>query len=191
MNFPRFAGAFAVLVATDAAAQLVVQSPPIDCFVHGRNSGLADAQAKDLCVGAISDEPADCYDRASRIGPLTDAYAVQLCTGAMSDEPVRCIQRVIGGAEYTTADAVDYCAALQYPLVVPPYGGSAACLDVARHTGLSDAQSLDVCRGSTTSAPAECVAIGRDATGLADADLVELCTTYAPIPIGGPGQYGR
>jgi hypothetical protein len=186
MNIPCVAGALAALVATDA-----VHSPPIECFLHARRSGLADAQGKQLCTGAISDAPASCFDHASRVGPLTDAYAVQLCTGATTDEPLRCLRGVIAGGQYVTADAVGFCAALQYPLVVPPYGGSAACLDVAQRTGLSDTQALDVCRGSSSVAPAECVAVGRELTGLTDADLVDLCTTYAPIQIGYPNQYGR
>ncbi len=74
---------------------------------------------------------------------------------------------------------------------MPPYGGTAACLDVAQRTGLADAQALDLCRGSTSAAPAECVAVGRQATGLADGDLVDLCATYAPIQVGYGPEYGR
>ena len=171
--------------------QLAVHSPPIECFVHARNSGLADAQAKELCTGAMSDMPAFCYDHADR--SLPDAYAVQLCTGATTDEPLRCFQQVLASGNFVDADAVGYCAALQYPLVVPPYGGAAACLDVAQGSGLAAWQALDLCQGSTSAAPAECVAVGRDATGLTDADLIDLCATYAPIQVGyGPqDQYGR
>ena len=169
---------------------LDVRSPPIECFVHARNSGLADAQAKELCIGAISDAPAFCYDQADR--SLPDAYAVQLCTGATTDEPLRCVRKVLASGDYVDADAVDFCAALQYPLIVPPYGGSALCLEGAQTTGLAAWQAIDLCRGSNSAAPAECFAIGRGATGLTDADLVELCATYAPIQVGyGPDQYGR
>ena len=171
-----------VALAAPAAAQ-PVESGPLACFVTVvQQTGLEHANAKTLCLGASGTQPAQCYADAMALGQLTSAYAVQLCAGATSDEPVGCAQRLIATGDVVTYQVVSYCAALHWPRVVAPSGGSSACINAAQSSGLSDTQSTDVCRGSTSTEPASCVQNGRILTGLADADLVDLCTTFIPWP---------
>ena len=161
----------------------VITSGPLDCFVTVvRETGLEHANAKNLCRGATGIQPARCYADAMALGILTSYYALQLCAGATSDEPVGCTARLAATSGLVTVDIVQYCAALHWPRVVAPSGGSSACIAAAQGTGLSDTQAIDVCAGSSSTEPATCVAKGRILTGLADADLVDLCTTWVPYP---------
>ena len=173
-----------VLLLLDAPA--AAQGPglaPLECFVDvSRLYGLDNASAKQLCTGAISLAPARCFLQAKQTGALTDYQSVQLCAGATSSEPVGCTARLLATSGLTTGTIVQYCAALPWPVVVAPISGSPACVEAAQATGLTDTQATDVCRGSTSIAPAICVARGRDLTGLADGDLVQLCSTIVPFP---------
>jgi hypothetical protein len=157
---------------------------PLACFVRVQSTiGLDSANAERLCMGAVDASPAHCFEGAFRLGAFTLYQSVQLCVGATSEDPVDCAQQLRAGGATTAGDTVSYCAALHWPLVLPSNGGSAVCLDEADKAGLTNAQAIDVCRGSTSTAPAECVRQGRDLTGLADADLVDLCTTVVPYPV--------
>jgi hypothetical protein len=138
--------------------------------------------AKQLCIGATSQAPAQCFIDVQRSGALSDYQGIQLCAGATSSAPVGCTARLLATSGLATGSIVQYCAALPWPVVVTPISGSPACVDAAQATGLTDTQSTDVCRGSTSTAPAICVDRGRDLTGLADGDLVELCSTVVPFP---------
>ncbi len=180
--------ALAVVVALLAVVRLAAQPTadaslpaPLACFISA--SGLDNASAKQLCIGATSAAPARCYNDARSLGFVTQGQAVQLCAASVSDEPVRCIGRLRATSGYVTADIIKYCAALRWPMVPSPTTGSPACIDAASATGLSDTQVQDVCRGSKSAEPADCVQRGRLATGLADADLVDLCTQTVPFPV--------
>jgi hypothetical protein len=124
---------------------------------------------------------------------MTQAQAVQLCTGATSSNPVACFARIRETSGLETTQLLGYCAALQWPYAPPPNPGAPVCVDAARADGLADAQAVQLCRGSTSTGPAECVARGHDLAGLADGDLVELCTIVVPWPTspygGGPTTY--
>jgi hypothetical protein len=157
---------------------------PLACFVRVQSTiGLDSANAERLCMGAADASPAHCFEGAQRLGAFTMYQSVQLCVGATSTDPVGCAQEVREAGALTAGDTVSYCAALHWPLVRPSNGGASVCLDQANNAGLSNAQALDVCRGSTSTAPADCVERGRDLTGLADADLVDLCTSVVPYPV--------
>jgi DNA-binding transcriptional regulator YdaS (Cro superfamily) len=180
--------ALAVLVASLAVVRLAAQPAgggslpaPIDCFLSATN--LDNASAKQLCIGATSAAPARCFVDAAATGYVTQAQAVQLCAAAVSDEPVRCLARLRATSGYVTADIIKYCAALRWPMVAQPTTGSPACIDAATTTGLADTQVQDVCRGSKSAEPAHCVQRGRLLTGLADADLVDLCVQAVPFPL--------
>jgi hypothetical protein len=156
---------------------------PIACFVDVTRAGLLDqASAKQLCLGSNGTGAAQCFLEAWRIGLLTQTQMVQLCSQATSDEPVQCARR-LASSGLTSAGVVQYCAASSWPLVVPPGPGTADCLDSVRRQRFSDYQAAQVCRGAGTSEPAECVAHGHQQTGLADGDLIDLCTTRVPWPV--------
>jgi hypothetical protein len=173
-----------LLVVVRLAAQPASDGPapaPIECFLSATN--LDNASAKQLCIGATSVAPARCFVDSTSLGYVTQAQAVQLCAAAVSDEPVRCLAQLRATSGYVTADIIKYCAALRWPMVAQPTTGSPACIDAATTTGLSDTQVQDVCRGSRSAEPAHCVQRGRSLTGLADADLVDLCTQTVPFPL--------
>ncbi|QQR47359.1 hypothetical protein JKA73_15420 [Myxococcus xanthus] len=93
--FRPFAGAalIAVLglvgVPAAAAAQGVV--PQVSCYQRATDGGLDDSLATQLCRGARSSTPADCFVRAQDEGSLTQSQAVQLCQFAAPDEdPAGC-----------------------------------------------------------------------------------------------------
>jgi len=164
--------------------------PQLACYLEVTYGyGLDNANATQLCIGASSDAPARCFLEASRLGPLTDAYSIQLCTGATSDAPVRCFAGIGNRTGLVTANTVTYCQALHWPLVIPPTTGSPACVDAASRIGLATQQVIDVCQGSASAAPAECVDRGRSLTGLTDSYLVNLCTTRVPLEYGNVPAY--
>ena len=161
---------------------------PIACFAEAtRTTGLAQADAKQLCLGAVDMSPSRCFVDAMNTGALTMAQAQQLCFGATSDAPVECTERLEERSGLVTGAIVDYCAALHWPLIPPPNGGSADCIDAAQATGVSDTQAVQVCQGSQSTEPARCIVHGR-VYGLVDSDLVELCATLVPYPIYGTGS---
>lgn len=171
-------------LSADVVAQPTSQLPgPLACFVTvERMVGIDDPSAERLCMGATGPAPATCFARAFSLGGFTMYQAEQLCTGATSEDPVEC-SRQLGSQGMTAGDTVSFCAALHWPLVIPPNGGSGECVAHARDIGLADAQARDVCRGSTSVESAECVRLARGLTGLADADIVDLCTPLVPMPV--------
>jgi hypothetical protein len=176
-----------VILAVRAGAQPTSGLPgPLACFLSvTQTNGLDNGNARQLCIGAVSAEPARCYDGLQRLGGLTNAQSVQVCAGATDGEaPVRCMAHLGDTSGYVTADLVSYCQALHWPLVAPPNGGSPACIDDAQATGFSDTQILDLCRGSTSSEPAECARRGRTTAGLSDGELVSLCAPAVQLPYG-------
>lgn len=178
------------LFAASAAAAPAPPVGPLACYVGVQQAfGLAQSSAKELCIGATGPAPARCFVLGVGIGTMTQYQAIQLCAGATSDEPAECAAKLAATAGLTTAYVVGYCAALHWPLVPPQEAGSADCLDAANRTGITDVQAIDVCRGSKGTEPAQCLARGRELTGLADQDLVDLCTPVVPYPAY-PGTVG-
>src|SRR5262249_52350541 len=150
----------------ERAAAQPVEDGPLACFVTVvGETGLDQANAKTLCLGAPGTQPARCFADAMALGILTAYYAVQLCAGPESDAPVACTSDLSATSGLATVAIVSYCSALHWPLIVSPTGGSPACVLAAQDTGLSDTQAIDVCRGSTSTEPAACVASGRTLTG--------------------------
>lgn len=171
------------LFAASVSADPIPPSGPLACYVGVQaSSQLAQSQAKELCIGAPSVAPAQCFEAGVAGGTLTQYQAIQLCTGTSSLEPAECAASLRETSGLTTAYIVSFCAALQWPQVPPPEGGSAECLDAVRRTGITDTQAIDVCRGSRGTEPAECLIRGRELTGLVDQDLVDLCTRVIPYP---------
>lgn len=157
---------------------------PIRCYVHATAlSNLETLKAKQLCTGATSDAPARCFAEATdRVG-MTDLDAVRLCQAATSTAPAICADRVDDTMSFVSAAIADYCAALRWPLVPAPTGGSPECLEAALdRTLLSTSEAARLCAGSASTGPIACYQQGRDETSLTDADLVDLCTTVVIAP---------
>ncbi|NVI97630.1 hypothetical protein HV824_05805 [Myxococcus sp. AM009] len=91
-----FAGAAltaAVLAFMGVPAAAVAQGvvPQVSCYQRATDGGLGDSLATQLCRGARSSTPADCFVRAQDEGSLTQSQAVQLCQFAAPDEdPAGC-----------------------------------------------------------------------------------------------------
>ena len=171
-----------LLAVAAAAPSLATDIGPLGCYVGASRAGLDNASSKQLCIGATSAAPALCFANAVAGGVLTQYQAVQLCTYATTDAPVTCVAQLQATTGFTTSYIVGYCAALQWPLLPPPEGGSADCINAAKTTGITDNQSIQLCQGSSSTAPAQCLSRGRDVTGLSDQDLVELCAPAMPYP---------
>ncbi len=86
---------------TTAAAQ--APAPQVSCYQRATDGGLDDSSATQLCRGARSAAPADCFLRAQDEGSLTQGQAVQLCQFAAPDEdPAGCY---IQARQQTFADS--------------------------------------------------------------------------------------
>lgn len=65
--------------------------PQVSCYQRATAGGLDDSLATQLCRGARSSTPADCFVRAQDEGSLSQSQAVQLCQFAAPDEdPAGC-----------------------------------------------------------------------------------------------------
>ncbi|WP_426751509.1 hypothetical protein [Myxococcus sp. Y35] len=78
-----------------AAAPWVVAAqelaPQVSCYQRATEGGLDDSLAAQLCRGARSSAPADCFVRAQDDGSLSQSQAVQLCQFTAPDEdPAGC-----------------------------------------------------------------------------------------------------
>ena len=173
------------LIAGPAAAQ--TQAAPVDplgpvrCYLIATQgtSNLTLEQGKQLCIGAIDESPARCFERISDQG-FADAQAMRMCAGAASLSPAECAVRLKTTTGLDDASIVGYCAALPWPLAPLVGQGAPACVVGARtRTGLTDSYIVRLCGGSTSASPVDCYAGGQTTTRLTDVELVELC-----LPVG-------
>ncbi|HEX3757823.1 MAG TPA: hypothetical protein VHW23_03915 [Kofleriaceae bacterium] len=176
-----------LLIAGPAAAQpaTVPADPlgPVRCYLAAtRGSNLTQVQARQLCVGAIDESAAWCFAQVTDQG-FADAQGIQLCAGATSLAPATCTAHLQTATGLDDASIVAYCAALPWPLV-PLAGQSApACVVAAHlHTWLPDANTVELCSGSTSDHPVACYVWGQTQTQLADQDLLDLCRPVGLYP---------
>jgi hypothetical protein len=157
----------------------------LTCYVRADARGLERPKAIDLCLGAASVAPALCFEAVVDRVDLDDTLAVNLCRGATSTEPAGCAER-LEGRDLPSSEIVRYCAALGWPIIAVPTGGSSACLEVGMdRTQLTDQEVIRLCRGSTDASPIDCFEAGEDATSLTDHDVVTLC---AKVMVDAPGS---
>lgn len=159
----------------------------VACYVRAESIGLERGKAIDLCIGASSVAPAQCFDEAVDEVGLSDLQAVRLCRAASSARPAACAAR-LEDSGFEDREIVRYCAALAWPLVPPAAPGSPACVQAGLdRTFLTEREIVRLCRGSTSPAPIDCFEAGDARTFLSDRDIVRLCAAVVP---GAPTVYG-
>lgn len=162
----------------DAHAQ-VTRDPlgPIRCFEIVDARQLAMSGAIQLCAGALSDAPGQCYSEAvDRFHELSDAKVLQLCTGATSTESVRCYAALRARGTYTEDQMIAYCATRCALAPPPPQVSDPACLNQALgRTNLALQSAGQLCLGASSTGPVECFLAGQRFHKLADATLVLMC----------------
>lgn len=163
----------------DAGAQ-VPDDPlgPIRCFELVEARGLASTTALDLCTGATSSAPGQCFVAATdRHGWLTTLQIVRLCRAATSIEPVQCFERLDAAGTLTSEQILGYCATSCPMGPAPPEASDAGCFAVAlERANLSAQMAGELCRNSRSAGPATCFMRGEDETALTESQLVQLCT---------------
>ena len=81
--------AFCAVPLSAAAAQDT--APQVSCYQRAMDGGLDDSMATQLCRGARSASPADCFLRVQDEGSLSQSQSVQLCQLTAPDEdPAGC-----------------------------------------------------------------------------------------------------
>ncbi|WP_164016621.1 hypothetical protein [Pyxidicoccus trucidator] len=79
-------------LAVPASARAPEQAPQLTCYRMALDNGLTDEHAAtQLCRGARSTAPAQCFLRVQEEGSLTEGQAMQLCQFATpDDDPATC-----------------------------------------------------------------------------------------------------
>lgn len=171
-------------IAQSQAAPTVDPLGPVRCYVAATQgtSNLTLEQGKQLCIGAIDESPARCFDETADQG-FADAQAMRICASAASLSPAVCAAHLKTTTGLDDASIVGYCAALPWPLAPLVGQGAPACVVGAQtRTNLPDADTVRLCSGSASAAPVDCFAGGQTTTRLTDTDLVDLCLPVALYP---------
>jgi hypothetical protein len=135
-----------------AEAQATASDPlgPIRCYAAADSAGLTSLSARQLCGGAQSDAPAQCFRAADAGNQLSETQSMALCYGASSNEPADCAVQLAVDGKLANQTIVNQCAARGTGVVrssdVP------ACMDAGRsQLRLSDYELAELCSpGSTT-----------------------------------------
>lgn len=91
----RLAGVLLGLALASAARAEDVPGE-LRCIERARNQTvLQEEQREQLCLGATSLEPIDCYRSAVDQRALDPPDAIELCRCATSSEPVRCFREAL------------------------------------------------------------------------------------------------
>jgi hypothetical protein len=180
-----------VVTAFAQTAPQVDPYAPIRCYDRvDRVENLEHLKAMELCTGAVSEAPADCYSDAEALLQFVDDDIVRMCRMATSRAPAECAAHLDETTPLVEQEIVDYCAALQWPLVAPPTGGTPECVEAALdRTTLTENRALQLCRGSSTPDPVDCFITGDNQLNLTEDDLVQLCSLVVAYPYVQPWQY--
>lgn len=153
---------------------------PVRCFQIADTRGLSVDSAVQLCAGAPSAAPAQCYsDGLDRFTTLSNQKIQQLCSGATSDEPLACYARLSSNTTEPMSEdqMVAYCATRCTGMPMPEPGNT-NCLDLAHdRTDLSLTSAGSLCEGSRTAAPVQCYSAGLALGKISTSQLLQLCRT--------------
>jgi hypothetical protein len=175
----------AVLLASSATAcrrAAIAQTTrdpygPVRCFQIVDAKQLSGQSAIQLCTGALSDAPGQCY--ASGIDnehELSSQKLQTLCTGATSLEPLACYRRLHGTGRLTEDQVIQYCAPFCPLGPAPPQASNADCLAEAMdNTNLALKSAGELCAGASSAGPVYCFNAGQDIHKIADSELITLC----------------
>ncbi|HVK70632.1 MAG TPA: hypothetical protein VM694_39530 [Polyangium sp.] len=93
--------------------------PALGCYERARDRTLlAQNDAYLLCLGATSDAPIACYERASA-GLLLSAQAIELCRCAESLAPIECYERAVRQTALMQPDILALCSATAMQRLYP------------------------------------------------------------------------
>jgi hypothetical protein len=170
------------LLGAACRREAVAQPPadplgPIGCFELADAKGLASETALDLCGGATSVAPGECYVGAvDRVHVLTTQKIIQLCRRATSLEPLACFERLHATGTLTEDQVLDYCA-MRCPLgPAPAEASNPECVAGAlERTNLANQTIGELCTRSRSAGPVECFVRGEEVSQLAESQLVQLC----------------
>ncbi len=166
-----------MLCAATASAQ-VVRDPlgPLECFEIAGDEGLADSSSLQLCAGALSAAPGQCFAVADNENDLSTQQILGLCSNATSMEPFACFEELQADGMLTNEQMIDYCATRCPIGPAPAEVSNATCLSVALEvTALTNDMAHRLCVRSVTTAPVECFIEGEDTASLTTEQLVGLC----------------
>ncbi len=178
----RLGGLLWVLMAAAcqrAADAQVVRDPlgPIRCFMMMDARQIASDTAIQLCAGAISDAPAQCFGIADdRVQSLASSKAVTLCEQATSTEPIECFMDLDAQGVFTEDQMIAYCRTTCAVGPPPPEVSSSACLSAAsEQTDLSLQLAGELCLRASSPGPVQCFLAGQDLHTISDSKLITLC----------------
>lgn len=105
------------------AALLPVQAddsfPALGCYERAMDRTLlTQHDAYRLCMGATSDAPIACYERASA-GLLLSVQAIDLCRCTDSLAPIQCYERAVRQTGLTQPDIIALCSAISMQRLYP------------------------------------------------------------------------
>jgi hypothetical protein len=161
----------------DAEAQ-IAHDPlgPIRCFEIAAERDLASTTAINLCIGATTVAPGECFALADDRGVLTEQQIVQLCRFATSNEPYACFDRLMAVGTLTNDQMIDFCAT-QCALGPPPAeAGNAECLAAAlERADLAIQMAGELCTQALSAGPVDCFVTGENVSALTQSQLIQLC----------------
>jgi hypothetical protein len=150
---------------------------PIRCYIVADGKQLAGDSAIELCSGALSDAPGQCFAGAlDQFHGLSSQQAQELCRGATSLEPLNCYAGLDATHQLTEGQMIEYCATHCGLGPAPAQVSSPACFDIAiNRAGLSLQMAGELCLASRSAGPAYCFLDGQNLHGVASSKLVTLC----------------
>lgn len=172
-----------LLVLTAAACQReadaqVTRDPlaPIRCFSIVVAREIASDTAIELCAGANSDAPAQCFAIADdRVPTLASSKAVTLCQRATSTDPIECYMDLAAQGVFTEDQMITYCRTTCPIGPPPPEVSSSACLSAAADTDLSLQLAGELCVRAASAGPVQCFLAGQNLHTVSDSKLINLC----------------
>jgi hypothetical protein len=148
-------GFILLTVGAAACAKAEAQTPPDPlgpsrCYAAADGAGLTSLSARQLCGGAQSDAPAQCFRAADSGNQLSESQAMALCHGASTNEPAECAAQLAQDGKLANQTIVNRCAARGSGVVRS--ADAPACMDAGRsQLRLSDVELAALCSpGSTT-----------------------------------------
>lgn len=187
---------FAAAACQRAGAQRVPLADPlapVSCFEIVDDVGLAESSALELCSGAFTAAPGQCFVAAqNRHRELATTKIIQLCTATTTLDPLSCYEQLDAEGVFTEDQAIAYCRATCPLGPSPPQSADPGCMSAAvARTDLALQQIGELCRNSRDPGPVACYLQGEGTTQLADSQLVQLCAqTYSCQYVNAPAGAG-
>ncbi|HTL34780.1 MAG TPA: hypothetical protein VL326_16745 [Kofleriaceae bacterium] len=150
---------------------------PVRCFEIADAKQLSGQSAIQLCAGALSDAPGQCFATGiDNEHELSSQKLLTLCTGATSLEPLACYKRLHDTGKLTEDQVIQYCAPFCPLGPAPPQSSNPDCLAEAMdRTTLALQTAGELCAAASSAGPVYCFLAGLDEHKLSESDLVTLC----------------